>query len=165
MRRRSKISRSRSSRPHHLIYLFSTIGLILLLESANAQDDPGSLNAVITGSGTIIFRHRANYLCNRAILVPVARTTINNIATSGNRILMDWQYDEAISKIRKTSGAVETSCNLEGAFEFSNVRSGNYNLFAHFHWLRGKWASGGWLAQEIVVQGGNRNVVLHGEME
>ena len=155
----------RNSRPRQRIYLVAIMGLALLLESADAQDNTGSLNAVITGSGKIVFRHRSNYLCNQAVLVPADGTPINNIPIASTSILMDWQYDEAISKVRKRSGVVEASCNLDGAFNFSNVRSGSFILFAHFHWLRGKWSSGGWLAQEIAVQGGNQSVVLHGEME
>ena len=157
--------RSRNNRPSKLIYLLATIGLVLIPVPVTAQDNASALNATITGSGTVVFRHRSNFLCNLAVLVPAGRTDVKSIPTSGTSILMDWQYNDAISSIRKMPGAVEAACDLDGAFQFSKIRSGNFILLAHFHWLRGKWSSGGWLSQEVAVYGIDRNVALHGEME
>ena len=157
--------RSRNNRPSKLIYLLATIGLVLIPKPVNAQDNAGALNVTVTGGGKIVFRHRSNFLCNLAVLVPASRTIVKSIPTSGTSILMDWQYDDAISSIRKMPGAVETTCDIDGAFQFSKVHSGNFTLLAHFHWLRGKWASGGWLAQEVTIQDVDRNIALYGEME
>jgi len=159
------MQKSRNNRPSKLIYLLVTIGLVLILGPSKAQDETGALNATITGSGKILFRHRSTFLCNQAVLVPDSGANAKSIPLSGTHILMDWQYDSAISSIRKAPGAVETECELDGAFQFSKIHAGKFSLLAHFHWLNGKWVSGGWLAREVTIRGADQNVILYGEME
>ena len=159
------MQRSLNSRLRGLIYFLASSGLVLMMAPASAQDSKGPSIATVTGSGTIMFRHLYNFRCHKAVLVPANGTNLKGIPTSGTSVLMDWQYDDAISAIRKTPGAVEVTCNIDGAFTFPNINPGNFTLLVHFHWLRGKWSSGGWLAQELAVQGVERNVVLQGHME
>lgn len=157
--------RSRNNRPSKLIYFLVAIGLALILSPLKAQEEQGALDATLTGSGKILFRHRSIFRCNQAVLVPDSGTNVKGIPLSGTHILMDWQYDSAISSIRKMPGAVETECDLDGAFQFSKIHAGNFSLLAHFHWLNGKWVSGGWLAREVTIRGADQNVILYGEME
>ena len=159
------MNRSGNKTLSQLIRPIAIIGLVLIPEPLIAQNNAGAFDANIAGSGKIVFRHRSTFLCNLAVLVPASRISVKSLPTRGTGILMDWQYEDVISSIRKMPGVVETTCDINGAFQFSKISSGNFTLLAHFHWLRGKWSSGGWLSQDVEVHGADINTALSGEME
>jgi len=121
------------------------------LRQACAETNNVEPPVALTGSGTIVFRHRSHFLCNQTVLAPFD-SIHKNIPTSNDHILMDWEYGRTISNAHETAGVGTSSCDLNGNFQFTMVTPGNYALFVHFHWLRGKWASGGCLVREVKIE-------------